>query len=69
MGVCVVLRGRDPSAVAVLVEDSAAIAGVILAASALTLTHFTGSVIYDAIGSITIGGMWVGGKDSIKVMF
>ncbi len=54
---------------AVLVEDSAAIAGVILAASALTLTHFTGSVIYDAIGSITIGGMWVGGKDSIKVMF
>ena len=52
------LRGRDPSAVAVLLEDSAAVAGVFLAGSAIALTHFTGSVIYDALGSITIGGMW-----------
>ena len=53
-----VLRGRDPTAVAVLMEDSAAVAGVFIAGSALTLTHFTGNVIYDAFGSITIGCMW-----------
>ena len=41
---------------AILMEDSAALAGVLLAGSALTLTHLTGSVIYDAMGSITIGG-------------
>ena len=56
-----VLRGRDPSAVAVLMEDSAALAGVFLAGSALALTHITGSVYYDAMGSITIGGEVVGG--------
>ena len=42
---------------AVLVEDSAAVAGVFIAASALGMAHLTGNVIYDAIGSITIGGM------------
>ena len=50
------LRGRDPSAVAVLLEDSAAVTGVILAATALGLSHITGNSIYDAIGSIAIGG-------------
>lgn len=52
-----VLRGRDPSAVAVLLEDSAAVTGVILAATALGLSHITGNSIYDAIGSIAIGGL------------
>ncbi len=51
-----VLRGRDPSAVAVLMEDSAAIAGIVIAGTALGLTHITGNVIYDAVGSISIGG-------------
>lgn len=51
-----VLRGRDPSAVAVLMEDSAAVGGVFLAAGALGLVHLTGNVVYDAIGSISIGG-------------
>ena len=37
-------------------EDSAAVAGVFLAASALGLAHFTGNTVYDAIGSISIGG-------------
>jgi len=54
-----VVRGRDPSAVAVLMEDSAAVAGVFIAASALGLTHLTGNVVYDAIGSISIGGVYV----------
>jgi zinc transporter 9 len=52
------MRGRDPSAVAVLLEDSAAVAGVFLAGSAIALTHITGNVIYDALGSITIGGKY-----------
>ena len=51
-----VLRGRDPTAVAVLLEDSAAVSGVILAATCLGLAHFTGNPVYDALGSIGIGG-------------
>lgn len=51
------LRGRDPNAVAVLLEDSAAVAGLLLAAGCLGLTSYTGNIIYDAIGSISIGGM------------
>ena len=50
------IRGKDPSAVAVLMEDSAAVAGVFLATTSILLTHLTGSVVYDAVGSITIGG-------------
>lgn len=52
----VVVRGRDPSAVAVLVEDGAAVAGLLIAASCLGLTSYTGNVVYDAVGSIAIGG-------------
>ena len=52
-----VLRGRDPSAVAVLLEDSAAVTGVLLAATALGLSQITGNSVYDAIGSIAIGGI------------
>ena len=51
-----VLRGRDPTAVAVLMEDSAAVSGVLFAATALSLAHYTGNVAFDAIGSIGIGG-------------
>lgn len=52
----VVLRGRDPTAVAVLMEDSAAVGGVFIAAGALGMVHMTGNAVYDAIGSISIGG-------------
>lgn len=52
-----VLRGRDPTAVAVLMEDSAAVSGVLFAATALSLAHYTGNVAFDAIGSIGIGGL------------
>lgn len=52
----VVLRGRDPSAVAVLLEDSAAVTGIILATTAIGLSHITDNSVYDAIGSIAIGG-------------
>ena len=50
------VRGRDPNAVAVLLEDSAAVAGLLLASGCLGLTSYTGNIIYDAIGSISIGG-------------
>ena len=52
---CAVVRGRDPSAVAVLAEDGAAVTGVMLAAACLGLTTYTGSPLFDAIGSIMIG--------------
>lgn len=37
-------------------EDGAAVAGLFLAGAAVGMTHYTGSVLYDALGSITIGG-------------
>ena len=51
-----VLRGRDPMAVAVLLEDSAAVSGVFLAAFCLWLAQVTGNTMYDALGSVAIGG-------------
>ncbi|KAL5460629.1 hypothetical protein EMCRGX_G034087 [Ephydatia muelleri] len=52
-----VLRGRDPSAVAVLLEDGAAITGIFVATISLMLAHLTLNPVYDAVGSITIGGL------------
>lgn len=57
MCLCVaVIRGRDPSAVMVMLEDGAAVAGVMLATGCLGLTSYTGSPVFDAMGSIMIGG-------------
>lgn len=52
-----VIRGRDPSAVAVLLEDSVAVLGVATAAIFIGFTVMTGNHVYDAIGSIAIGFM------------
>lgn len=49
--------GSDPTAVAVLLEDAAAVTGVGIAATALLLTQHTGDAQWDAIGSIAIGGL------------
>lgn len=51
-----VIRGRDPSAVTVMLEDGAAVAGVMLATGCLGLTSYTGSPVFDAMGSVMIGG-------------
>lgn len=51
------VRGRDPSAVTVLIEDGAAVAGLVLATGCLGLTSYTGSPVFDAIGSVIIGGL------------
>lgn len=45
----------DPSAVAVLLEDSAACAGVLIALASFGLTWLTGETYWDGIGSISIG--------------
>jgi hypothetical protein len=49
--------GPDPMAVSVLMEDSAAVAGVIVASICLGLTSLTGNLIFDAVGSIVVGGL------------
>jgi len=48
-------KGRDPTTVAILAEDGAAVAGLGIAGGCLAATHFTNSGVYDAIGSVSIG--------------
>lgn len=40
-------------------EDSAAVGGIFIAGLSLWLTHHTGNTLYDSIGSLSIGGMFV----------
>lgn len=46
---------RDPTTLAVLIEDSAAILGLLLAAIGMALSAYTGSAIFDGIAAILIG--------------
>lgn len=46
---------RDPALITVLLEDSAALIGVIIASLGIGLTILTGSPVYDGIASIAIG--------------
>ncbi|HJZ98172.1 MAG TPA: cation diffusion facilitator family transporter [Candidatus Solibacter sp.] len=50
-----VRRGKDPTVIAVLFEDSAALAGLLVAAIGVALFHATGDAIYDGAASIVIG--------------
>lgn len=50
-------RQADPSAVAVILEDSAACLGVLLAGAGIALSQITGYHGWDAIASIAIGGL------------
>jgi len=47
--------GRDPQVNVVLMEDSVAVGGCVVAASCMALTSFTQNPVYDACGSIIIG--------------
>ena len=49
--------GHDPTSVAVVAEDAAAVTGCGIAAAALFAAHTTGDVSYDAMGSIAVGGL------------
>lgn len=59
-------RGRDPSVNVVLLEDAAAVVGVVIAASCITLSHYTGSSVPDAVGSLLIGSL-LGGVASFII--
>jgi len=48
-------RSKDPTTLTVFFEDSLAIAGLLIAAIAITLVRMTGILIIDAIASIAIG--------------
>ncbi len=51
------IDGPDPLNPAVLLEDSASVVGILVAGTAIGLTHVTGNPMYDAMGSIAVGGM------------
>lgn len=48
---------NDPTIAAVLLEDSVACLGVLVAAAGMGLSLWTGNPVYDALGAIAIGGM------------
>jgi cation diffusion facilitator family transporter len=48
-------RGKDTSIFVVLLEDSAAIIGLVVALMGILLSHITGSPVYDASAAVIIG--------------
>ena len=52
-------RSPDTTVKAALFEDSAAIAGLVLATLGLLLRQLTGSPVWDGAASIAIGGLLV----------
>jgi cation diffusion facilitator family transporter len=48
-------QSKDPTILTVFVEDVIALSGLLIAALAIALVHFTGILIIDAIASIIIG--------------
>ncbi|XP_071127129.1 proton-coupled zinc antiporter SLC30A9, mitochondrial-like isoform X2 [Mytilus edulis] len=52
-----VWRGYDPNTTVVLLEDLAAVSGVVIASGCIGLTWYTGNPLYDSVGSIVIGGL------------
>jgi cation diffusion facilitator family transporter len=55
-----VRESRDPTVKMVLFEDTAALAGVAVAAAGIGLHQVTGSAAWDAIASVVIGVMLIG---------
>ena len=54
------LRSSDPVVRAVIVEDSAALVGLLLAAGGLLTAHVTGSSVPDSVASLLIGLLLAG---------
>ena len=50
-------EGKDPSILTVMVEDSAALLGIAIAALGIFLSEMTGNTVYDAISSLAIGAI------------
>ncbi|XP_026765372.1 zinc transporter 9 [Galleria mellonella] len=55
-----VMRSSDPSVNVVLLEDTAAVAGVVLAATCMAISQYTGNPLPDAIGSLLVGTVLAG---------
>ncbi len=53
-------RGKDPSIFIVLLEDSAAIIGLVVAFVGIFLSHMTGSPVYDGAAAVIIGMILAG---------
>lgn len=60
-------RSSDPSVNVVLLEDTAAVAGVVVAASCMALSQWTGSPLYDACGCLLVGSL-LGGVASFIIL-
>ena len=54
-------EGRDPTLIAILAEDAAAVLGLLFAIAGITLESVTGSPLWDAIATLSIGVLlaWV----------
>lgn len=50
-----VRESADPAAVAILLEDGAAVVGLVLAALGILATYLTGNPMWDSIASIVVG--------------
>nr|XP_020014686.1 zinc transporter 9-like [Castor canadensis] len=50
-----VMESRDPSTNVILLEDTAAVLGVVIAATCMGLTSLTGNPLYDSLGSLGVG--------------
>ncbi|XP_023246818.1 zinc transporter 9 isoform X2 [Copidosoma floridanum] len=61
-----VMTGHDPSVNVVLMEDFAAVLGVLCAGTCMGLTSYLGNPIFDAIGSLLVGGL-LGGVASFII--
>ncbi len=48
-------RSKSPEVPVVLLEDTAALTGLVLAMAAVLLAHFTGDALWDGLGTISIG--------------
>jgi cation diffusion facilitator family transporter len=64
---------RDPTTKTVVFEDSAAVAGIVLAAAGLGLAELTGDVVYDGAASVAIGLLLAGvalalGRDTKQLL-
>uniref|UniRef100_A0A1B0BDW5 Proton-coupled zinc antiporter SLC30A9, mitochondrial n=1 Tax=Glossina palpalis gambiensis TaxID=67801 RepID=A0A1B0BDW5_9MUSC len=52
-----VITGKDPCVNVVLTEDAAAVASVVVAACCMGVSIYTGSPVYDAVGSLLVGSL------------
>jgi len=53
-------KSKDPTNLTVFVEDSLALAGLLIAGLAITLVHLTGILLLDACASVLIGVLLMG---------